>query len=110
MSDFNELELFGTPQEDGQEPDFNAIFGGEAAGTPPILAEEPKNTESAVLIAADEPAAGAAQTPGTDDNKTPAAEEGEIKEASKTGAKPKATDKGKSKEKGISGLRYFHLF
>lgn len=100
MSDFNELELFGTPQEDGQEPDFNAIFGGEAADTPPIPAEEPENTESAVLTTADESAADAAQTPGTGDNKTPATEEGETKEASKTGAKPKAADKGKSKEPG----------
>lgn len=44
MSDLS--ELFGAMQEDGQEPDFASIFGGEAADAPPIPAEEPKHDES----------------------------------------------------------------
>lgn len=44
MSDLS--ELFGAMQEDGQEPDFDAIFGGEATDAPPIPAEEPKHNES----------------------------------------------------------------
>ena len=51
-------EMFGFPQEDGQEPDFDAIFGGgESTEAPPIPAEEPKTTESADIPAADVPTA-----------------------------------------------------
>ena len=43
MSDLN--TVFGLPQEDEQEPDYNAIFGGGAADDPPIPAEEPDLAE-----------------------------------------------------------------
>ena len=43
MSDLN--TVFGLPQEDEQEPDYNAIFGGGATDDPPIPAEEPDLSE-----------------------------------------------------------------
>ena len=53
MSDLN--TVFGLPQEDEQEPDYNAIFGGGAADDPPIPAEEPDLAEHAVATNEMEP-------------------------------------------------------
>lgn len=84
-------EIFGTPQEDGMEPDFNAIFGGEAADAPPIPVEEPKSTDipATETLAPDVPAAEAR----SDESAAASAEEMAKSVTTKT------TEKAKSKTK-----------
>ena len=85
-------DVFGFPQEDGQEPDFNAIFGGgEPTEAPPIPVEEPKTTDipAAEIPAADVPTA----EPHPEESAAAPAKETAKPEA------PKTTKKAKSKTK-----------
>ena len=85
-------EVFGFPQEDGQEPDFDAIFGGgEPTEAPPIPVEEPKTTDipAAEIPAADVPTA----EPHPEESAAASAKETARPEA------PKTTHKAKSKTK-----------
>ena len=90
MSDLS--DLFGFPQEGGEEPDFNAIFGGgEPTEAPPILEEEPKTTDSP---AANIPAEGGP----TSEPQTGESTAADPEEAAKT-EPPKPTEKTKAKSK-----------
>ena len=94
MSELN--DVFGFPQEDGQEPDFDAIFGGvEPTEAPPIPVEEPKTTD---IPAAEAPAmeVPAADVPAAEPHPDESAA-APAKETAKPEA-PKTTKKGKAKE------------
>ncbi len=100
MSEFS--EIFGTPQEDGMEPDFNAIFGGEAADAPPIPVEEPKSTDipATETLAPDVPAAEAR----SDESAAASAEEIQNPKRRKPPKKPKAKQRNPMQSRIFSRL------
>ena len=91
MSELN--DVFGFPQEDGQEPDFDAIFGGgEPTEAPPIPVEEPKTTDipAAEIPAADVPTA----EPHPEESAAAPAKETAKPEAPKTTKKSQEQNQG----------------
>ena len=91
-------EVFGFQQEDGQEPDFDAIFGGgEPTEAPPIPIEEPKTTDipAAEIPAADVPTA----EPHPEESAAASAKETARPEAPKKNAvsAPKSVSPGRKK-------------